>query len=141
MATNKQLFAVLSAIPLFEGLSQKHLKKIAAIAQIANFMQGATVVQQGVIGDSFYVILTGQAKVAVNGRTVHHLLPGDHFGEISLLDGRERTASVVTETPATLLEVTQKQFFDMLAKDADISIAILEALARAVRRVDRTLAR
>lgn len=141
MATNKQLIAVLGVIPLFGGLSQKQLKKIAALAQIASFMQGASIVHQGVIGDSFYVILSGQAKVVVNGRTVHHLLPGDHFGEISLLDGQERTASVVTETPATLLEITQKQFFAMLAEDPEISLAILEGLARAVRRIDRTLAR
>jgi CRP/FNR family transcriptional regulator, cyclic AMP receptor protein len=141
VATNKQLIAVIGAIPLFEGLSQKHLKKVAALAQVARFMPGASVVQQGVIGDSFYVILTGQAKVVVNGRTVHHLLPGDHFGEISLLDGKERTASVVTETPATLLEITQKEFFAMLAEDPEISVSILEGLARAVRRIDRTLAR
>jgi CRP/FNR family transcriptional regulator/CRP/FNR family cyclic AMP-dependent transcriptional regulator len=71
---------------------------------------------------------------------VHHLLPGDHFGEISLLDGQERTASVVTETPTTLLEVTQKDFFRLLVENPDIAIAILEGMARAVRRIDRSLA-
>ena len=141
MATNKQLIAVLGPIPLFEDLSQKQLKKVAELAQIARFMPGASIVHQGVIGDSFYVILSGQAKVVVNGRTVHRLLPGDHFGEISLLDGQERTASVVSETPMTLLEITQKHFFEMLAKDPEISMVILEGLARAVRRIDRTLAR
>jgi CRP-like cAMP-binding protein len=93
-----------------------------------------------VVGDRFYVILAGQARVVVNGRTVHHLLPGDHFGEISLLDGQERTASVVTETPTTLLEVTQKDFFRLLVENPDIAIAILEGMARAVRRIDRSLA-
>ena len=141
MATNKQLIAVLGAIPLFEGLSQKQLRKLAALGEIASFMAGASIVHQGVIGDSFYVILSGQAKVVVNGRTVHRLLPGDHFGEISLLDGQERTASVVTETPMRLLEINQANFFEMLEKDPEISIAILEGLARAVRRIDRTLAR
>ncbi|MGZ4110305.1 MAG: cyclic nucleotide-binding domain-containing protein [Actinomycetota bacterium] len=141
MATNKQLMAVLGAIPLFEGLSQKQLKKLTALGQIASFMAGATIVHQGVIGDSFYVILSGQAKVVVNGRTVNRLLPGDHFGEISLLDGQERTASVVSETPMTLLEILQTHFFEMLQQDPEISVAILEGLARAVRRIDRTLAR
>lgn len=139
MAT-KQLIAALGGVPLFENLSKKQLRKVAELAEIARFMANATIVKQGVIGDSFYVVLTGQAKVLANGRTLHRLLPGDHFGEISLLDGGERTASVVAETPMTLLEITQKQFFAMLAKEPGTTVALLEGLARAVRRMDRPLA-
>jgi CRP/FNR family cyclic AMP-dependent transcriptional regulator len=139
MAT-KQLIAALGGVPLFEGLSKKQMKQVAELAEIARFMAGASIVKQGVIGDSFYVVLTGQAKVVANGRTLHRLLPGDHFGEISLLDGGERTASVVAETPMTLLEITQKQFFSMLTKDPEITVVLLEGIARAVRRMDRSLA-
>jgi CRP-like cAMP-binding protein len=140
VATTKQLMTVLGAVPLFEGLSKRQLKKVADLAEVARFMAGATLVEQGVVGDSFYVILTGQGKVVANGRTVNHLLPGDHFGEISLLDGEPRSASVVSETEMTLVVVTHKQFFAMLAKDPVISICLLEGLARSVRRMDRSLA-
>jgi CRP/FNR family transcriptional regulator, cyclic AMP receptor protein len=140
VATTKQLMTVLGAVPLLEGLSKKQLKKVADLAEVAAFMAGAKLVEQGVIGDSFYVVLTGQAKVVANGRTVNHLLPGDYFGEISLLDGEPRTASVISETEMTLVLITQKQFFAMLAKDPDVSICLLEGLARAVRRIDRSLA-
>ncbi len=140
MATSKQLMNVLGAVPLFEGLSKRQLKKVADLAEVAVFMAGAKLVEQGVVGDSFYIVLTGQAKVVANGRTVNHLLPGDHFGEISLLDGEPRSASVVSETQMTLVVITQKQFFAMLAKDPEVSICILEGLARAVRRMDRSLA-
>ncbi len=139
MAT-KQLIAALGGVPLFESLSSKQLKKVAELAVIARFMAGATIVKQGVIGDSFYVVLTGQCKVVANGRTIHRLMPGDHFGEISLLDGGERSASVVAETPMTLLEITQKQFLGMLSKDPEITVALLAGIARAVRRMDRSLA-
>ena len=87
-ATNKQLMTVLGAVPLFEDLSQKQLKKVADLRRVARFMAGATLVKQGEIGDSFYVVLTGQAKVVANKRTMNHLLPGDHFGEISSLERR-----------------------------------------------------
>jgi CRP/FNR family cyclic AMP-dependent transcriptional regulator len=140
VATSKQLMNVLGAVPLFEGLSKRQLKKVADLAEVAVFMAGAKLVEQGVVGDSFYIVLTGQAKVVANGRTVNHLLPGDHFGEISLLDGEPRSASVVSETQMTLVVITQKQFFAMLAKDPEVSICILEGLARAVRRMDRSLA-
>ena len=72
--------------------------------------------KQGEIGDSFYVVLTGQAKVVANERTLNRLLPGDHFGEISLLDGGPRSASVVAETEMTLVIITQKDFLAMLPR-------------------------
>ena len=58
-------------------------------------MEGHSIVREGDDGDSFFVVLAGQAKVVVKGRTVAATLPGDHFGEISLLDGGPRTASVL----------------------------------------------
>jgi CRP/FNR family transcriptional regulator, cyclic AMP receptor protein len=139
-ATNKQLMTVLGAVPLFEDLSKKQLRKVADLAEVARFMAGATLVKQGEIGDSFYVVLTGHAKVIANGRTVNRLLPGDHFGEISLLDGGPRTASVVAETEMTLVIVLQRHFLAMLTKDPEITLCLLEGMARTVRRLDRSLA-
>ena len=139
-ATIKQLTTVLRAVPLFEDLSNRQLKKVADLADVARFMAGATIVKQGDIGDSFYVVLTGQAKVSVNGRTVNRLLPGHHFGEISLLDGKPRTASVAAETEMTLVIITQKDFLGLLAKDPEITLVLLEGMARTVRRLDRSLA-
>lgn len=142
MAKPKQkLEPVLAAVPLFEGLSKRHLKKVADIAEMANFMQGASIVKEGAPGDSFYVALIGEAKVTVNGRTVHRILPGDHFGEISLLDGGERTATVTAETPMTLLMIQRKNFLKELEREPDVAVSLLESLARMIRRVDHSLAR
>ena len=132
---------VLAGVPLFEGLSKRHLKKLGSLAEMADFMEGASVVKEGQPGESFFVAITGQAKVTVKGRTVHRILPGDHFGEISLLDGGDRTATVLTETPMTLLMIDRKPFLKMLADDPDVSVSLLEGLARMIRRVDRSLAR
>jgi len=139
-ATIKQLTTVLEAVPLFDGLTHKQLRKVADLADVARFMAGATLVKQGVVGDSFYVVLTGQAKVIANKRTLNRLLPGDHFGEISLLDGGPRSASVVAETEMTLVIITQKDFLAMLNKDPEITVCLLEGMARTVRRLDRSLA-
>jgi CRP/FNR family transcriptional regulator, cyclic AMP receptor protein len=141
VATNKQLTTVLHAVPLFEGLSAKQLRAVADLTEVARFMAGVSIVKQGVIGDSFYVVLTGQAKVVASGRTLNRLLPGGYFGEISLLDGGPRTASVVSETEMTLVMIAQADFLAMLARNPDISICLLEGLARAVRRMDRSLTR
>ena len=132
---------VLAGIPLFEGLTKRQMRKIGALAETVNATEGGVVVKEGQVGDNFFVALTGQAKVTVKGRTVHRILPGDHFGEISLLDGGVRTATVTTETPMTLLMIQRDDFLKTVERDPELAVALLESLARMIRRVDRSLAR
>lgn len=136
-----RLEVALAAVPLFEGLSKRQLKRLASAAEVVNYMEGHSIVREGEDGDSFFVVLAGQAKVVVNGRTVARALPGDHFGEISLLDGGPRTATVLTETPMTMLMITRKGFQKALEDDPQLTISLMESLARMIRRVDRSLAR
>ena len=134
-----KLDAVIASVPIFESLSKRHLKKVAGLSSTVMFDAGDTVIQEGEPGDSFFVAVSGQAKVVSGGKTVHRLIPGDHFGEISLLDGRPRSASVVAETPMSLLMVPRPAFLRLVRDDADLARALLASLARMVRRVDRSL--
>jgi CRP/FNR family transcriptional regulator, cyclic AMP receptor protein len=136
-----KLDVVLASIPLFEGLTKRQLRKIASLAESVELTEGEVVVKEGEAGDTFFVALTGQAKVTVKGRTVHRILPGDHFGEISLLDGGVRTATVTSETPMTLLMIERGDFLKTVERDPDLAVALAECLARMIRRVDRSLAR
>lgn len=136
-----KLEVALAAVPLFDGLSKHQLKRLAATSEVVNYMAGHSVVREGDEGDSFFVVLEGQAKVTVKGRTVSRALPGDHFGEISLLDGGPRTASVVSETAMTMLQIKRPGFQKALKDDPQLTIALMESLARRIRRVDRSLAR
>lgn len=130
-----KLDVVLASVALFEGLSKRHLKQIAALATVDNYMEGATIVKEGESGDSFFLVLSGQAKVLVRKRNVNRILPGDHFGEISLLDGGPRSASVVTETPMTVASIGRKGFERLLQNDPDLSLAMLRTLAKRLRSV------
>jgi CRP/FNR family transcriptional regulator, cyclic AMP receptor protein len=131
--------AVLAAVPLFDGLSSRHLKRIRDISDVVEFMPGATIVKEGTAGDSFFVVGQGQAKVIANGRTIRRLLPGDYFGEIALLDGGERTATVSSETPMTLVEIKRNAFTKLVKEEPKIALGILKGLARMVRQAERPL--
>ena len=131
---------VLASVPLFEDLAPRHLKRIRDITELADYMAGASIVKEGADGDSFFVILRGQAKVAVKGRTINRLRPGDHFGEISLLDGGKRSASVVSETPMTLAIIQRDAFMKIVRQEPTIASKILKELASRIRMVDRSLA-
>ena len=130
---------LLAGVPLFQGLSARHLRRIRDLAEPADYMAGASLVKQGTEGDSFFVILEGLAKVVAGKRTINRLMPGDYFGEISLLDGGERTASVVSETPLKVLIIERRRFLKMLEQENAIAVAMLEGMARAIRRSDRSL--
>ena len=132
--------AVLSAVPLFDGLPSRHLKKMRDICVVVDYMPGHSVVREGDEGDSFFVVLAGQAKVSAKGRSIRRLLPGDHFGEIALLDGGKRTATVVTETPMTLLEIKRSAFTKLVRAEPLIAVALLKGLARMIRQAERPLA-
>jgi CRP/FNR family cyclic AMP-dependent transcriptional regulator len=130
----------LARVPLFSGLSSRHLKRLADSMKEVRYMEGVPVVKEGQEGDSFYVILQGEAKVVgPEGTAVNRLLPGDFFGEISLLDGGARTATVTTETPVTMLELKRTAFLRMLKDESDVAVKLLSHTASLLRRTERSL--
>jgi CRP/FNR family transcriptional regulator, cyclic AMP receptor protein len=131
----------LARVPLFSGLSSRHLRRLADFMEEVRYMEGASVVKEGDEGDSFYVILQGEAKVVGAGGTeVNRLRPGDFFGEVSLLDGGARTATVITETPMTMLELKRTEFLRMVEDEPDVAVKLLSHTASLLRRAERSLA-
>jgi CRP/FNR family transcriptional regulator, cyclic AMP receptor protein len=136
---NVKLDSVLASVPLFEGLSRRHIKRLANASEVADFMAQHAIVREGEPGDAFYVVLAGQAKVTTGGRVVNRVMPGDHFGEISLLDGDVRTASVTSETPMTLLMLQRPRFLKLVREEPEMAMYLLSSLAKQIRRTSRSL--
>jgi CRP-like cAMP-binding protein len=129
----------LAQVPLFSNLSGRHLKRLADLTEEQRYMEGARVVREGDVGDTFYVILEGEAKVVSrSGRVVNRLRPGDFFGEISLLDGGPRTASVIADTPLTMLALPRGAFLRVLRQDREIGVKLLGYAASMLRRLERS---
>lgn len=129
----------LAQVPLFSGLPSRHLKRLGDVTEEQRYMDGATVVREGDIGDTFYLILEGEAKVVNrSGRVVNRVRPGDFFGEISLLDGGPRTASVVAETPMTMLALTRKAFLRLVSAEPEVAVRLLNYAARLLRRLEHS---
>ncbi len=130
---------VLAHVPLFSGLPRRFLKRIADRLEEQRFMEGATIVRYGDPGETFYVITEGEAKVQNrSGRTLTRLVPGDFFGEISLMDGGPRTATVVSETHLTALTLSRKDFLAALAAEPEVTVRLLNHAAKLLRRQERS---
>ena len=136
MATTK-LEDVLAYVPLFRELNKRQLKHLAGLMDVADFMADAAIVREGTKSNAFYVVLKGQAVVTMGDRFLTRLVPGDHFGEIAAIDGGERSASVISETPVQLAVMTRMDLQKALRDDPELALALMTALAQMVRRANK----
>lgn len=130
---------LLSRVPLFEGLSKAQLTRLAAIAEDSSYNAGRVIVKRNDPGKAFYVIVDGQAKVVkgkiTSARAEATLGPGDFFGELALLDGEPRAATVVAASPLGTIRIERSAFRQMLRDEPDIAVKLLEGMARRTRRI------
>ncbi|HEX6062061.1 MAG TPA: cyclic nucleotide-binding domain-containing protein [Candidatus Limnocylindria bacterium] len=125
--------ARLKAIPLFAGCSAKQIQFIATQVEDMDFAAGRVLCKEGQSGADFFVLLSGAADVTRKGRKIAKMGPGDFFGEIALVDGGPRTATVTTTTPSRCLVLGPRQFQNVLHQDTDIALSIMKALSLRVR--------
>lgn len=126
----------LQRIPLLAGLSKADIKRVLAETQLERFPKGQVIVSEGDPGGRMFVIVEGLAKVTVGGRKRKTLGPGDHFGEISLLDKGRRSATVSAETEVTALSLTSWNFLALLKEHWSMSAAVLKGMASMIRDLD-----
>jgi CRP-like cAMP-binding protein len=126
---------LLARVPLFSGLSRSQLSRVASVADSRSHREGHVLVEAGDPGNAFYVIVSGRVKV-VKGRKIEaELGPGDFFGELALLDGEARTRTVVALTSLETIRVERPAFRGLLRKDPNLSMALLEGMARRTRKI------
>lgn len=130
---------MLGQVPLFTGLPKRSLKKLAEHADIVSFNERESIVEDGQPGGTFYVLLEGEAKVVRGKRTIGTLGPGDFFGEISLLDGGPRTATVVATTPVTAIRIFKRSFDKVVSQEPGVAAQILAVVARRLREAERPI--
>ena len=130
----------LKKVPLFSTLNGRQLDLIAKEADEVTVQANATLARQGQLGREFLLILEGAARVERDGMELARLHPGDCFGEMSLIDGKPRIASVIAEEPVTLLVVNSRSFALLLDDVPTLRKKILITLCERLRAVDEALA-
>ena len=136
-ATLKRSVIALAAVPLFDGFSKRHLRRLAGEADMVEFEPGRAIVEEAQAGEAMFVVLSGKARVVRAGRKVGALIPGDFFGELSALDGGPRTASVVSETPMEVLRLYRHTLHRLMRQEPGLAMSMLEGLARRLRQVQQ----
>jgi CRP/FNR family transcriptional regulator, cyclic AMP receptor protein len=126
---------VLARFPLFSKVGKRKLRKVAREAHFAEIAPGEEVIARGAPADSFYVILGGEAAVRDRPRAPR-LTTGDYFGEMALIDGGTRTASVVATEELHLMRLPRRSFMEVVG-ERGVAMKILETLGSRLRRVEQ----
>ena len=124
---------VLERVPLFAGLERKELESIAASMRERTFPAGETVTQEGAGGAGFFVVENGEAEVTVHGELRGRIGQGDYFGEIALLTGSNRTATIVAKSDLHCYGMTPWDFRPLVESNPGIAWKLLQSMAEKLR--------
>ncbi len=138
MARNSSYLDHLAAVPLFAACNRRDLQRIARASDETTVPAGKELTKQGETGRECFVIVEGEAKIVRNGRKIATVGTGACIGELSLLDKGPRTATVVAESPMTLLVLGPREFSAVLDEVPGLSRKLLASLAGMVRDLDNT---
>ena len=125
--------AIISGCPLFKGLDAGGAAAIAAAAVEVEFPAERAIARQGEIGSGLFIIVDGHVRVVRDGQVVTRLGPGEFFGELSVLDGAPRNATVTAEVPTTCLAVATWDAERVMLEEPTVALALLRVLAGRLR--------
>jgi CRP-like cAMP-binding protein len=129
----------LEEVPMFADCTRRQLREVAAISRVVELPAGTVLTRTGEPGEEFFVLVAGSATVELSPRKRRRLGPGDFFGEMSLLDGEPRSATVRAETDVRLLVILRRNFQALLREVPELTHRVLETLSRRVRLLEKSL--
>jgi CRP/FNR family cyclic AMP-dependent transcriptional regulator len=137
MASDTATVNALRATDLFSSLSRRSLARIAGSAKVVKHPAGKELVTEGAVGVGFHLIVEGTASVKVNGKRRAEIGPGQYFGEMSLIDGGPRSATITTDTPLTTIYLSAWNFGPILKSEPDVARALLLVMCARLRAAEK----
>ncbi|MEA2272917.1 MAG: family transcriptional regulator, cyclic receptor protein [Solirubrobacteraceae bacterium] len=123
----------LARVPILATLPPRELKDLSAAMREHKYSAGDNLTTEGEGGIAFFVILDGTATISVHGEPKGRLAPGDYFGEIAMIAGDTRAATITAETDMRCLSMTRWEFRPFVTEHPDVAWTLLETLARRLR--------
>lgn len=128
--------SALRAVPLFSELSDRDLKRVLEIAKEVVHTDGQPVVEEDASAAGFHLIVEGEAAVTVHGEEVGTFRAGDYFGEMSIIDGKPRSASVRARGELKTLGIPSWNFERLMDQHPSVMRALLVELSRRIRSIE-----
>jgi len=137
--TSKSSEDLLADVDLFSGISRRHLRKMVSRSREVDHPADREIAAEGLGGLAFHMILDGEVSVSQAGRELRRLGPGEFFGEIGMIDGKPRSATVTTTRPTRTLAVPHQVFEELTIEEPEFARGLLKTLCARLREADRRL--
>ena len=143
---SEDTIALMSRVPVFSTLSREQLTHVVQVAMPRRYDAGTVVFKEGDEGSTCYIVRSGRARAIrehPDGRsiTLAHFGPGDIFGEMAMLDGERRSATVETTEDTEAIAILSADMHRLLREHPEISVKLIAALGRRLRHTNERLAR
>ena len=139
MAKQSDRLGMLQEVPLFQDLTKRELKALVGHGKEVDHRAGKAITEEGQAGVGFHLILEGKAVATTGDTKIGDFGPGDYFGEMSLLDGEPRSATVRAETDVLTLAISAWDFSSLIEKYPTIARKMLVEMSRRLRQADASL--
>ena len=136
MGASDPKLKLIGKVPLFGGCGPRDVTWIGQLADEVDVPAGRVLIREGATAQEFLIVVDGALRVERGGAVIARLGAGDFVGEIALVDGGLRTATVVADVPSRLLVIGHREFHSLLGKYPSIQLEVLQALARRVRAAE-----
>ncbi len=123
----------LRQVPLFAHLGKRETERLGMLADELEVPDGQVLTRQGASGGEFFIVLDGKVAIEKDGQQIATMNAGDFLGEISLIDGKPRTATARADGDARLLVIGRAPFHELMDEFPSVRVAVLQALAERVR--------
>src|SRR3954452_2109411 len=138
MAADPRIVDAFAKTDLFKGVERRAREGIAANAKTVHHAPGKPLTAEGQSGIGFHLILEGTANVSVHGEERHTLKEGDYFGEISLIDGKPRSATVTAKSDLTTASMVSWEFEPLLLEEPQVTKALLLVMCKRLRAAEKS---
>ena len=136
MVARDEKLDLLRGIPLFAGFDRRHVERLGMLTEEVDVPTGKVLIRQGEHGDDLMVVASGQVGVDRDGTRIAQLGAGEFFGEIALIAGGPRTATVTAEAPTRLLVVNHRDFHALMEEFPAVAGQVLMTLAHRLRTLE-----
>ena len=136
MAPKDEKLELLRRVPLFAGLGRREIERLGMLADEVDLPEGRVLMRQGERGDDLFVVVEGGVRVERDGQLLRDLGQGEILGEIALVDGGPRSATVTLTAPSRLLVIGHRQFHALMDEFPSVRTHVLATLAARVRNLD-----
>lgn len=132
----------LKKVGILSGLRQEYLEMLAKLSTVRTFKKGEVIIKQGDPGTGLFMVISGTVTITMKSRpgfpdaVLAQMSKGEVFGEMSLIDGQSRSATVTASTECQILELNRWVFLDALRREPNIAVAMLPVLVKRIRTLE-----